>query len=377
MSIARLRSWNLLPAAAGAAALIVEGQVRAKGGGLSPGDYVLAVAAAMPLVWGTRAPLPALAGVAAGAILCDAAFDAGWSATAIVAVQLYTVALLGDRLRSLIVGALTAVVVIAAIVAIDGSVDVQSIGIRVPLVFATLALGDTVRGRRSLRAADREREEREAREREEEALRRQAEERLRIARELHDTLAHSLVAINVRAGVALDLPDSEDAAAALEDVKQASATALRDLRATLSLLRAHGEVAPTTPALDLESLPGLLDHARSTGLRTALDLQINGAVVPSAVGGAGYRIVQEALTNVLRHANASSAHVAVRTTPKSLDIEITDDGRSDDLEVSPGLGLRGMAERATALGGRIDAGPRATGGWRVHAVLPLNGSERR
>src|SRR6476659_8839478 len=231
MSLARPRSWNLALATAGAAALIIEGQVRAKAG-LSPGDYVLAVAAAVPLAWGARAPLLALAEVAAGAILCDAAFDAGWSATAIVAVQLYTVALLGDRLRSLIVGALTAIV---AIVAIDGFVDVQSIAIRVPLVFATLAIGDTVRGRRALRAADRERDEREAREREEEARRRAAEERLRIARELHDTLAHSLVAINVRAGVALDLRDSEDASAALQDVKQASATALRDLRATLSL----------------------------------------------------------------------------------------------------------------------------------------------
>src|SRR5260221_9880033 len=247
MSSARPRSSGLVLAAAGAAALIIEGQVSAKGG-LSPGDYLLAVAAAVPLAWGTRMPLPALAGVAAGAILCDAAFDASWSATAIVAVQLYTVALLGDRLRSLIVGALTAIVVIAAIVAIDGSVDVRSIAIRVPLVFATLAVGDTVRSRRALRAADREREEREAREREEEARRRQAEERLRIARELHDTLAHSLVAINVMPGVALDLRDSEDASAALEDVKQASATALRDLRATLSLLRAQGEVAPTAPA---------------------------------------------------------------------------------------------------------------------------------
>jgi signal transduction histidine kinase len=376
MSTARPRSSDLALAAAGAAALIIEGQVRAKGG-LSPGDYVLAVGAALPLAWGTRTPLPALAGVAAGAILCDAAFDAGWSATAIVAVQLYTVALLGGRLRSLIVGALTAIVVIAAIVAIDGSVDVQSIAIRVPLVFATLALGDTVRSRRALRAADRERAEREAREREDEARRRQAEERLRIARELHDTLAHSLVAINVRAGVALDLPDSEDALAALEDVKQASATALRDLRATLSLLRAQGDVAPTTPASDLEALPGLLDHARSAGLRTDLDVQMNGALVPSAVGGAAYRIVQEALTNVLRHANASSAHVAVWTTAEALDIEITDDGQSGDLEVSPGLGLRGMTERATAIGGRINAGPSASGGWRVHAVLPLNGSEPR
>src|SRR5947209_1223341 len=284
MSMPRVRSWNVVLAAAGAAALIIEGHVRAKGG-LSPGDYVLAVAAAVPLVWGTRAPLPVLAGVAAGAILCDAAFDAGWSATAIVAVQLYTVALLGDRLRSLIVGALTAIVVIAAIVAIDGSFDARSIAIRVPLVFATLALGDTVRSRRALRAADREREEREAREREEGGRRRAAEERLRIARELHDTLAHSLVAINVRAGVALELGDSQDSSAALEDVKQASATALRDLRATLSLLRAQGEVAPTAPALDLEALPGLVDRARSAGLRTDLDLQMNGALVPSAVGG--------------------------------------------------------------------------------------------
>jgi signal transduction histidine kinase len=376
MSIARPRPWNLAVAAAGAATLIIEGQVRAKGG-LSPGEYVLAVFAAVPLAWGTLAPLPALAGVAAGAILCDAAFDAGWSATAIVAVQLFTVALLGDRLRSLIAGAVTAIVVIIAIVAVDGFVDVRSIAIRVPLVFATLAVGDTVRSRRAFRAADREREEREAREREEEARRRQAEERLRIARELHDTLAHSLVAINVRAGVALDLPDSEDAFAALEEVKQASATALGDLRATLSVLRARGEVAPTTPALDLDALPGLLDRARSAGLRTDLDVQTNGALVPSAVGGAAYRIVQEALTNVLRHANASSACVGVRTTSESLDIEITDDGPANGAGVSPGLGLRGMAERAAALGGRIDAGPRAAGGWRVHAVLPLGGTDRR
>jgi signal transduction histidine kinase len=124
-------------------------------------------------------------------------------------------------------------------------------------------------------------------------------------------------------------------------------------------------------------LPGLLDHAQSAGLRTDLDLQVNGVLVPSAVGGAAYRIVQEALTNVLRHADASSAHVGVRTTAKSLDIEVTDDGRSSDPDVSPGLGLRGMTERATALGGSIDVGPRATGGWRVHAVLPLNGSEPR
>lgn len=207
----RPRSWNVALVAAGAAALIIDGQIRSKGG-LSAGDYVLAVAAALPLAWGSRAPLLALVGVAAGAILCAAAFEADWAATGLVAVQLFTVALLGDRQRSLAVGALTAIVVIAAIVAVDGSVDAGSIAIRVPLVFATLVFGDTIRSRRALRAAARERARRDAHDREEEGRRLAAEERLRIARELHDTLAHSLVAINVRAGVALELDASQDPA---------------------------------------------------------------------------------------------------------------------------------------------------------------------
>jgi signal transduction histidine kinase len=372
----RFRYWNVVLVAAAAAALIIEGQVRAKGG-LSAGDYVLAVAAAVPLAWGTRAPLAALAGVAAGAIACDVAFDAGWAVTGLVAVQLYTVALRGDRHRSLIVGGLTAIVVIAAIVAIDGTLDVRSVAIRVPLVFATLAFGDTVRSRRALRAATREREEREAREREEEARRRAAEERLGIARELHDTLAHSLVAINVRAGVALDLHDSQDPSAALQDIKHASATALRDLRATLSLLRDQREAAPTAPAFDLGALPGLVENARASGVRADMDVDADTAAVSSAVGVAAFRIVQEALTNVLRHADASRASVRVRARANALDIEITDDGRANGAGVTPGHGLRGMAERAAALGGRVDVGPRDEGGWRVHAVLPLNGRDSR
>jgi signal transduction histidine kinase len=372
----RFRYWNVVLVAVAAAALIIEGQVRANGG-LSAGDYVLAVAAAVPLAWGTRAPLAALAGVAAGAIACDVAFDAGWAVTGLVAVQLYTVALRGDRHRSLIVGGLTAIVVIVAIVAIDGTLDVRSVAIRVPLVFATLAFGDTVRSRRALRAATREREEREAREREEEARRRAAEERLRIARELHDTLAHSLVAINVRAGVALDLHDSQDPSAALQDIKHASATALRDLRATLSLLRDQREAAPTAPAFDLGALPGLVENARASCVRADMDVDADTAAVSSAVGVAAFRIVQEALTNVLRHADASRASVRVRARANALDIEITDDGRANGAGVTPGHGLRGMAERAAALGGRVDVGPRDEGGWRVHAVLPLDGRDSR
>jgi signal transduction histidine kinase len=371
-----LRSWNVVLAAAGAAALIVEAHLRASGG-LSPGAYALAFAAAAPLAWRTRAPLAALVGVETGALLCVVAFHASWAATGIVIVQLYTVALLGDRQRSLVVGGLTAIGVIVAIVLIDGSVDPRGVAMRVPLVFVSLAFGDTIRSRRALRAAARERAERDAREREEEGRRRAAEERVRIARELHDTLAHSLVAINVRASVAVDLYDSQDPSTALQDIKQASATALRDLRATLSLLREEGDTAPTAPALDLDALPGLVDHARAAGLRADVDVQVTGAAVPSAIGGAAFRIVQEALTNVLRHADASSAHVRVRTSVDVLDIDISDDGRADNAGANAGLGLRGMTERAAALGGRLNVGPREEGGWRVHAVLPLNGGDRR
>jgi signal transduction histidine kinase len=321
--------------------------------------------------------LAALAGVEAGAVLCVIAFHATGAATGMVIVELYTVALLGDRWRSLVIGALTAIGVIVTIVLIDGMLELTGVAIRVPLVFAALALGDTIRSRRALRAAAREREEREALEREEEGQRRAAAERLRIARELHDTLAHSLVAINVRSSVAVDLHDSQDSAAALQDIKEASATALRDLRETLNLLREQDDDAPTAPAFELEALPGLVDHARTAGLRADVDVDIDGAAVPSAIGQAAFRIVQEALTNVLRHADASSAHVRVRASADALDIEVTDDGRADSASADAGLGMRGMAERSAALGGRLKVGPRAEGGWRVHAVLPLGGGDRR
>jgi signal transduction histidine kinase len=294
-----------------------------------------------------------------------------------VIVELYTVARLGNRQRWLVVAGVTAIAVIVAIVVIEGSLELTAIGLRLLLVFAALAVGDTVRSRLALRAATRERAVREAREREEENRRRAAEERVKIARELHDTLAHSLVAINVRAGVAIDLHDSQDPSAALMDIKQVSATALRDLRATLSLLREPDDQAPTTPSSDLRSLPGLVEQARRAGLHTDIDLDIDHAAVPSAIGGAAFRIVQEALTNVLRHADASSARVSVRAKADKLDIDVTDDGRANRTGVEAGLGLRGMFERATALGGHLDVGPREEGGWRVHAVLPLNAMTSR
>jgi signal transduction histidine kinase len=264
MSNRALRFLDVGLAVVAAAALITEGSLRATGG-LPPEAYILAIASAAPLAWRTRAPLAALAGVEVGAVLCVVAFDAGWAATGMVIVELYTVARRGNRQRSLVVGGVTAIAVIVAIVLIEGSLELTAIGLRLLLVFAALAVGDTVRSRQALGAAARERAVREAREREEENLRRAAEERVRIAQELHDTLAHSLVAINVRASVAVDLHDSQDPSAALKDIKQASATALRDLRTTLSLLREPADQAPTTPAFDLRSLPRLVEQRAPRG----------------------------------------------------------------------------------------------------------------
>jgi signal transduction histidine kinase len=364
---------NVALAISAAVALLTEAEIHANGG-VSPGAFVLAIATAAPFAWRTKAPLAALVGIGAGAIAFIALFHAGVSGTAIVAVDLYTVALVGERRRSLVVGVISTIVVIVATVLISGTVS--NFVTRAPLVFASLAVGDTVRSRRELRTAAEERAEREEHEREEASRRHVVEERLRIARELHDTLAHSLVAINVRASAVIDLDDSQDPSGALKDVKEVSAAALRELRGTLSLLREDGDGAPTAPAFDLEALPGLVEHARAAGLHTDLDVQVAGATIPSAVAGTAFRIVQEALTNALRHANASSAHVGVRASGQHLDLEITDNGRASGEVVNPGFGLQGMAERSAAVGGRVDAGPRDEGGWRVHAILPLSGGNR-
>ena len=367
-----LRASDLLLVVACAIAVFVEALLRGPAD-LAPVAYLLALLAAAPLGFRTRAPLASLVVAEAVAVACAAVLHASWSVTVIVFIELYTVARLGDRQRSIVIGAATAVLVVLAILLVDGSVDPQGVATRLPLVCLALALGDTVRSRHALLAAAREREARDARRREEQMRARAAAERLRIARELHDTLGHFLVAINVRASAAIELLDSDGSAEALKDVKHASASALSDLRATLAVLRDQDDPAPTAPTPDLTDLSGLLRHARSAGLDAEVDIDVGQAPVPSAVSGAAYRIVQEALTNVLRHANATSATVRVRVVAGALDVEITDDGSGATPADGSGFGLRGMAERAAALGGRLDAGPGHAGGWSVHAVLPLGG----
>jgi signal transduction histidine kinase len=361
MHLARPRPWEIAIALAGAAALV--GDAIFRGSGSIALAIPLAVLACAPLAWSARAPLPALLATTAGLLLCLAVFQPYHAAIFVLAVPLYSVASLGDRRRSVIVGAATAAFVVVVVVVIADNVAVNT-AVRLGVVFAAVVLGDMMRSRRALGIAKRE-------EREQESLRRIADERLRIARDLHDTVAHALVAINVRAGVAAHLHASEDSDGALRDIMSVSAEALDDLRTTLGLLRDADDPAPTAPTLDLASMTQLLDRAKVGGLDADADVQLNGHAIPIAVGQAGFRIVQEALTNVIRHADAAHAHVALRVEADSLHIDVTDDGTGAGTPATGGHGLRGMGERAAALGGEMSAGAADDGGWRVHARLPL------
>lgn len=201
----------------------------------------------------------------------------------------------------------------------------------------------------------------------EERQRRAGEQRLLLARELHDVLAHHISLINVQASVALHLLDEqpERARPALLTVKEASREALHELRAALDLLR-HGDAAPRSPAPRLTDLPALIDVVRSSGLDVRLDLAET-PPLPAAVELAAYRIVQEALTNVTRHAAARHATVSVGYDG-GVTVEVTDDGVGG--AAVPGNGIAGMRERATALGGTVTAEPLPDSGFRVVAHLP-------
>ena len=368
MRIPRPRPWDVLFALAGAAALVAEGIHR--GTGSVAISIPLAMLACLPLAWSSQAPLAALLGVAAGLLICVPVFQPYDTAVFVLAIALFNVARLGDRRRSLIVGAGTAVFLVAVIMIVASDHIARNTVLRLGVALAALVLGDAVRSRRELREARREQDLRISHEREQENRRRIADERLRIARDLHDAVAHALVAINVRAGVAAHLHPSEDSDGALTDIRAVSAQALNDLRATLSLLREADDPAPTSPTLDLASTTQLLDHAKAAGLDVDADVELNGHTIPIAVEQAGFRIVQESLTNVMRHSAASCARIRLRVEANALLIDVTDDG-TGGASGAPGHGLRGMTERAAALGGRVSAGPAERGGWRVHARLPL------
>jgi len=240
-----------------------------------------------------------------------------------------------------------------------------------------------------LREVEQRAEEAE-RTKDEAARRRAVEERLRIARELHDSLTHSISVIQVQAGVAVHLARKrgEEVPPALLAIQEAGADASRELRATLQVLRS----AEDGDSSGLCQLDSLVARARTAGLPVTVTVTGAERPLPPDVDQAAYRIVQEALTNVSRHAGRAgggqvSASVRLRYTPDTLTVQVDDDGKGDGARpagarpagarpagarpAGPGLGLIGMRERVSALGGRLHAGPRDGGGFQVRAELPV------
>lgn len=222
----------------------------------------------------------------------------------------------------------------------------------------------------ALRQAERRADEAE-RTQEETAQRRADEERLHIARELHDSLTHQISVIKVQAEVAVHVARKrgEQVPDALLAIQEAGREASRELRATLEALRDDD----TAPPRGFDDVPELVERAGKAGLKATLTIEGQRQDMPVAVGRTVYRIVQESLTNIARHADARTASVRIDCRPDSLAIRVDDDGRATPVTApTPGVGLLGMRERVTALGGRLRAEPRGEGGFTVEAELPLD-----
>lgn len=321
----------------------------------------------------------------------------GVPVAAATVIALYGLASRTDRPTTWRVGALTVVVLTAAAMLYGPRPWYEQENIA---LFAwsgmAAAAGDAVRSRRAFVDAIRERAERAERTRDEEARRRVAEERLRIARELHDVVAHHIALVNVQAGVASHVMDNrpDQAKEALAHVREASRSALEELRTTVGLLRQSGDPkAPTEPAPGLGVLDQLVDGFVRAGIPVDLEIPHSPRPLPASVDLTAYRVVQEALTNVHKHAGEGArATVRIVHADTALTVTVLDDGAGrggvprqkggERPSVDPdrpggtedsggGHGLIGMRERVFALRGTVVTGPRAAGGFQVRVTLPL------
>jgi signal transduction histidine kinase len=336
--------------------------------------YGLLWAACLTMLIRRRLPMVAFL-LSAG--LVSGYYFAGYPGGPAVIVPVFALAMLAFRRGPVVAGvasgAVDAVVIAGILVRGDsaGVLDARLFGL-VLGTLAAVAMGTAGRLRRAAAAEGRARlVERERR--------RSEQERLRIAREVHDVVAHSLAMINVQAGVAAHVADRrpEQAKAALLAIKEASRSALTDLRATLDVLRSGEERTPTP---GMSRLPDLIATAGSAGLAVTVHGAEETAGLAAPVDVAAYRILQESLTNVVRHAaGADTVTVRLLRTGGQLEISVLDNGEptAAPAGTSAGNGLRGMAERAAALGGGVSAGPAAGGGFEVRARLPLAGGDDR
>ncbi|HET9289716.1 MAG TPA: sensor histidine kinase, partial [Actinomycetes bacterium] len=321
------------------------------------------------LVWRWRSPAWVLAVVMASNVLY---FGLGYPygpAWLSLIVAIWTAVTAGARRAAWItaLAGLAAYFALAALVGRAEPVTPLSVAAHLGWLLLVLVAAEVATaGRQRRQAAERSRAE--------EARRRAGEERMRIARELHDVLAHNISLINVQAGVALHLMDEQpgQSRSALQAIKQASNDALGELRSVLDVLRQGDEAPPRAPASGLAQLDSLVAGAGATGLEVRTRVEGTPRPLPAGTDLAAYRIVQESLTNVTRHAGPARASVRIAYGEKDLTVQVDDDGRGPSAANGPGgNGIRGMRERVVALGGELTTGPRPGGGFRVRARLPI------
>ncbi len=357
---------------------------RAGSAGLDALAYLLLVVSALALAARHRAPAAVLIVVTA----CVLAYQLrGYPHEEVAALPIlvaaYTAVRAGHRVLTIAVtvSALLAGTLASSPPAGDTTRDfLERRFLIIGWVVAAGVLGEVSRQREAYVREVEERAAQAERTREETARRRAGEERLGIARELHDSLTHSISVIKVQAGVAVHLARKrgEEVPEALLAIQEASRDATRELRATLDVLRTDigDATGDESPGSGLDRLDELVERARAAGVPATVSVSGDERSLPAEVDRAAYRIVQEALTNVGRHAERP-ATVSVRLDyhPDGLAVQIDDDGQATPAAAPvPGTGLIGMRERVTALGGRLRAEPRPEGGFTVRAELPANGN---
>jgi signal transduction histidine kinase len=347
----------------------------ASAGRLAVLDYLLVLAGTLALVARRRAPRVVLLVAVIGMVSYGVRVAPDAVAAVPVLIALYTVAGTGHRVVAVAVAVPLMAAAVANSLARSGAATpreaIQEAILPVGWFVAALVAGEVSRHRRAYLEQVEQRAAEAERSREQVARRRAGEERLRIARELHDALTHSISVIKVQVGVAVHLARKrgETVPDALLAIRSASTDAARELRETLHVLR-NNDAEP--PGSGLDRLPGLVQRARDAGLPVTLTITGSPHALPGEVDRAAYRIVQEALTNVTRHAGPATATVTVHFGPNELTVQIDDDGTATpDTPAVPGVGLIGMRERVTALGGRLCAQPRSEGGFHVRADIPV------
>ena len=333
----------------------------------------------IPLAWRTRWPLPALAAVACGGVVYLGLAHAANNFISPLIVALYTATATGSRSRTIAIACVALVygIVIVLLFSPDpGSTSRQIVEVQA-LFGVGIAVGEAVRSHRALLGEMRERAERAEREQELRTRQQVDEERLRIARDVHDLVAHNIATISTQAAVGAHIGREDPARAleVLESIKTVSTHALEDLRHALGVVRDENGRDPTMPAPSLHEVSDLVEQARRAGLVVGLKLKGSSVALAPALQIAVYRIVQEALTNVMRHAEGATAAVQIASDATHVDVEVVNDGggRPSSASVAGShSGLVGMRERAESLGGTFEALPTARGGFRVHATLPLD-----